>query len=272
LDYSYIECKHAISLTKLPGLRYSINPYIGCEHGCTYCYSPSIFRSRDVSINWGRFVKAKINISDILLHQINKVQPGTIGIGTVTDPYQPLERNLELTRKCIEVISSKSFPASIQTKSSLILRDKDLINPDNFDIGVTITTLNKDLARLIQPNAPKPDTLIEVLDEFFTKKVYTWIFLGPIIPEINDDYENLYGIIKLAKKTKSTLYYDKLNLRLWVKERIEDSFIKHKINPKIQLSQVLNRKSGYWLKIKEKIEKICKNLNVDCRPAFPHEK
>lgn len=226
IDYSYITCKNAISCTKLPDLDYSLNPYFGCEHGCIYCYSPSVFRDEKIAKNWGKFVKAKMNIVEALSDQLKNLKKGKVGISTVTDPYQPLEAKLKLTRKCIELLSTHGFPISIQTKSPLVLRDRDLIKSKGFDVGFTITTLDEDLARKLQPRAPPPSSLIHVMEEFCDRGINTWIFLGPIIHEINDDDDSILQIIDLAKKTKSEIIYDKLNLRPWVLDSMASFFRK----------------------------------------------
>lgn len=266
--YSYITCKQAISKTKLPGLTYCLNPYFGCEHGCLYCYAPSVFRDEKIAMNWGGFVKARINIVEILQSQVGSISKGKVGISTVTDPYQPLEAKLQLTRRCIEVLSSKGFPVSIQTKSALVLRDKDIIKPDRFDIGVTITTLNEEIAKKIQKKSSPPGALVQVIEEFSSKGIETWIFLGPIIPEINDYRDGILEIIKLAKRTKSTLLYDKLNLKPWVVDSMRSILQKEVPQFEERFPYLLCRKSEYWLTLRNSIENLCSKEGVNCKPAF----
>ncbi|MGQ9469331.1 MAG: radical SAM protein [Nitrososphaerales archaeon] len=268
VDYSYINCKNAISRTSLPGLNYSLNPYFGCEHGCIYCYSPSVFRDDKVVKSWGRFVKAKINIVEALSDQLKRLQKGVVGISTVTDPYQPLEAKLNLTRRCIEVLSTHKFPISIQTKSPLILRDKDLIKSEGFDVGVTITTIDDDLSRKLEPRAPSSSSRIQIIEEFFDRGIKTWIFLGPIIPEINDD-DSILQIIDLAKKTKSEIIYDKLNLKPWILDSMASFLEKERLGLKDRLPSLVARNSEYWRVLRAKIEDICSRRGVHCKPAFP---
>ncbi|MEM3451027.1 MAG: radical SAM protein [Nitrososphaerales archaeon] len=269
ISYSYIICKNAISHSNLPYLDYSLNPYFGCEHGCIYCYSPSVFHNDKVAKNWGKFVKAKINIVEILSNQLKKLPKGIVGISTVTDPYQPLEEKLQLTRKCIELLSIHKFPVSIQTKSTLILRDKDLIKSEGFDVGFTITTLDDDLARKLQPRASSPSSLSQVIEEFSNEGINTWIFLGPIIPEINDDYESLLKIIDLAKKTRSEIIYDKLNLRPWVLDSMASFLDKEKPGLKERLPFLITNNSDYWYRLKVKLKDACLKKGVLCKAAFP---
>ncbi|MCP8311552.1 MAG: radical SAM protein [Candidatus Methylarchaceae archaeon HK02M1] len=269
IKYSYITCKEALSHSRLLGLDYSLNPYFGCEHGCIYCYSPSVFRNEKIARNWGNFVKAKINIVDVLSKQLKKIPKGVVGISTVTDPYQPLEAKLQLTRKCIEVLSANNFPISIQTKSDLVLRDKDLIKPERFDIGVTIITLDNDLSKKLGSKTYSPESLIQVLEEFSDKGVDTWIFLGPIIPEINDDEENISQLVDIAKRTKSEIIYDKLNLKPWILDSMEKFLENERFGLKDRLPFLITKNSEYWRTFRARIEALCLREGVQCKPAFP---
>lgn len=268
VEYSYVVCKTALSPSRLPGLTYSLNPYVGCEHGCIYCYSPSVLKNKQLADNWGRVVRAKRNIVEVLGREVKHTTKGVVGVSTVTDPYQPLESSLELTRKCIEMLSRHDFPISIQTKSSLILRDADLIVPRKFEVGVTITTMNRELARLIEPKASSPDARAQVLEEFAKREVQTWIFLGPIIPEINDSEESLRNVIRVAAKTKSRILYDKLNLKQWVMERLGPVLEKEKLGLAERLPSIIQERES-WRHTCSKIRSICGDLDVKCETAFP---
>lgn len=213
-------------------------------------------------------MKAKINIAEILSNQLEKLPKGVVGLSTVTDPYQPLETKLQLTRKCIELLLNHKFPVSIQTKSTLVLRDKDLIKLGRTDVGFTITTLKDDLARKLQPRAPLPSSLAQVIEEFSNEGINTWIFLGPIIPGINDDDESLLQIIDLAKKTKSEIVYDKLNLRTWVLDSMISFLKKERPELKDRLSSLVGSYSDYWYKLKVRLEDACLKRDVICRAAF----
>ena len=267
--YSSMNCKTALSLSKLPGLKYSLNPYMGCEHGCIYCYSRAIFRNREIAMNWGKFVNAKQNIVEILAHEIKSKPRGVVGVSTVTDPYQPMESKMQLTRKCLEILANNNFTTSIQTKSILVLRDIDIMKPKKFDIGVTITTMDRDLARKLEPISSPPDARAHVLEELAPRGFETWIFLGPIIPEINDSKESITQIIEVAKKTKSKLIYDRLNLKQWVLESMKPFLEEEKLGLAQRLPVVLGAKSDYWHKISSMVEALCKERSVLCEPAFP---
>ena len=214
-------------------------------------------------------MKAKQNVVEALARQIPSLPVGTVGVSTVTDPYQPLEAKLCLTRRCIAMLKSKGFPVSLQTKSDLILRDMDIITAEEFDLGITLTTLNSSLASRLQPRASTPDALINVVGEFADKGVPTWIFLGPIIPEINDDLENIRGIIKVAKKSNSRILYDRLNIKPWVMESLRSFLESQRAELPERIQLLLKRGSTYWLRLAVEIERLCRDGGVKCEPAFP---
>ncbi len=267
VEYSNMNCKTALSPSKLPGLRYSLNPYLGCEHGCVYCYSPSTLRDEWMGSNWGKFVRAKENIVEVLAREVKRKPKGTVGVSTICDPYQSLEAKLELTRKCIELLSRHGFPVSIQTKSSLVLRDVDLIVPKKFDVGVTITTMDRELAGKIEPRASPPETRAQALEEFSSRGVETWLFLGPIIPQLNNGEDSLKHVIEVAHRTRSKLIYDKLNLKRWVLDRLAPVFEER---PELarRLPDLIREQSESWRKVCSRVESICRELGVGCEPAF----
>ena len=268
-EYSLITCKTALSPSRLPGLDYSLNPYVGCEHGCAYCYSPSVLRDPGLAANWGKVVRAKQNIVEVLTREVKRKPRGVVGVSTVTDPYQPIEAKLELTRKCIEVLSKHDFPISIQTKSALVLRDIDLMVPGKTEVGVTITTMDRRLANLLESGASLPDARAKILEKFSSRGVVTWLFLGPIIPELNDSEESLRQVIEVAARTKSKVIYDKLNLKWLVMERLGPVLEKEKPGLAGRLPELTNDRSRWAYQLRSEIEKICSRLGVKCEAAFP---
>lgn len=222
-----------------------------------------------MGLNWGKFVMAKENIAEVLAREVRRKPKGTVGVSTVCDPYQPLEAKLELTRKCIEVLAKHNFPVSIQTKSNLVLRDTDLIVPKKFDVGVTITTMDRELAGKIEPRASPPDARANVLDEFSSRGVETWVFLGPIIPSLNDSEDSIRLVVEVARRTRSRLLYDKLNLRRWVLERLAPLLEREMPGLTDRLSSLVKMDSEWWRKTCLTVESIAKELRVRYEPAFP---
>lgn len=268
VEYSSITCKTALSPSKLPGLKYSLNPYLGCAHGCLYCYVPGLLKNEQLALNWGKIVKAKQSIVEVLKREVKHKLKGVVGVSTVCDPYQPLEEKLELTRRCIEVLAQHDFAVSIQTKSKLVLRDVNLIVPEKFDVGVTITTMDRELASRLEPAASSPDERAQVLGEFSSRGVETWLFLGPIIPELNDSEESLRQVIEVAARTRSKVIYDRLNLKRWVMERLAPVLAQERPGLAERLPSFM-REGSVWHQICSRVESICRELGVKCEAAFP---
>jgi DNA repair photolyase len=264
---TWVKCRRALTRSGLPGLDYALNPYIGCQHGCRYCYAPSTLRIW--SRNWGSFVDVKENLLEALEADLEKLQPGVIGLATVTDPYQPVERRLLLTRSCLERISETRFHVSIQTKSDLVVRDLPLMDPESVDIGFTITTMNDQLAGLLEPNAPRPGARAEGLMKAFEKGFKTWVFYGPIIPMVNDDRETMLEIINLAEKAGGEVLYDRLNVKRGVLDRMRRPLLKLGLNSTKVLIKLNDE--AYWRNVKASLEELAGEREVALKPAFKLE-
>ena len=151
-----IYCKTALTNSKVPGIDYSLNPYIGCQHACIY------YDSRSTCYQLGEFshIRYKENAIELLAKELyRKKLKGTIGFGSMNDPYMPVEKKLQLTRKALETVAQYRFPVHIITKSNLITRDIDLLKKISkiyAAISFTITTADDKLAKIIEPNAPLP--------------------------------------------------------------------------------------------------------------------
>lgn len=213
-------CKVALSKSSLPGLDYTFNPYVGCSHGCIYCYVPDILRNRIGSCQWGSRVGIKENVLQKLKSDLKKAEPGVVGISTATDPYQSIERNLLITRTAISMVNDAGFPISIQTKSDLVLRDQDLLGKGKVEVGFTMTSPNEAFIKLFEPNAPPFSNRARALKGISESGIRTWIFLGPLIKGFNDNEKDIEKIVELAAETKSQIIYDKINLKPLVSQRL----------------------------------------------------
>jgi len=178
-----IEAKSILNASKI--YDYCLNPYTGCGVGCLYCYAALFMRRYSGhSEPWGQFVDVKINAPDLLARQIIKTRKkGTIWIASVCDPYQPLEKKYELTRRLVEILIGKDFPVVIQSKSALLRRDLDIIRRlSDVEAGFSIATEDEASARLFEPHAAPIRERIEVLKEFKAAGVRTFAFVGPLLP------------------------------------------------------------------------------------------
>ena len=179
-----VECKHALSRSRLPGLDFALNPYVGCGHDCVYCYAPFLLnKPREL---WSRPIGARINMPRLLDRDLRGVS-GVIGIGTVTDPYQPIEAPLRLTRRCLEAIHRRGARVSIHTKSDLVLRDMGILKRiPEAEVGITLTTIDADLAKAFEPFAPAPAVRLEAIRLLVKAGIRTYVLIGPIIPTVTD--------------------------------------------------------------------------------------
>ena len=181
------------------GLRYNLNIYRGCQHHCIYCD----LRSNCYQIEaFDRDVLVKTNAIQLLEQELShKRKQGVIGFGSMSDCYMPLEKELELTRRALEVISRVPFGVHIITKSTLIRRDIDLlqqISKTYATVSITITTADDDLARKIEPGAPPSSERFRVIEELSRAGIQTGITLMPVLPYLTDNEENIQQILQKA--------------------------------------------------------------------------
>ncbi|WP_330999861.1 SPL family radical SAM protein [Archaeoglobus neptunius] len=227
----------AMGKSRLPGVDYTINPYTGCSHGCIYCYSRQ-YCPRDVGERWGKVVVVKSNIVEVLAGEIRKKPRGRVVLSTLTDPYQPVEREERLTRKLLEVLLNSKFKVGIQTKSDLVLRDLDLLLSHPVDVGFTITTLDESLAMTVEPGAPAPLRRVKALEKLHYEGVKTWIFLGPILPD-----SGFEDVVEVAKSLSIPLIYDRFRIKPFMNSADLTEIVKKSMRTD-------------WRKVSEKIEKM----------------
>ena len=189
--------KAIIARNKSPDIPFdrSINPYRGCEHGCFYCYArpTHAYLGLSAGLDFETRLFAKQGAAELLERELAspKYRPAPIAFGANTDPYQPIERQYRITRSLIEVLSHVRHPLTIVTKSNLILRDLDLLAPMARDglvkVYVSVTTLDRALARKMEPRAPTPQKRLEAIEALNDAGVPAGVMAAPIIPAINDE-------------------------------------------------------------------------------------
>lgn len=187
---------------------YTINPYIGCEHGCTYCYARFMKRFTGHKEEWGRFVDVKINAARLLQPEIRKKKIGRVWISGVCDPYQSIERKYELTRRCLEILSKHGWPIAIQTKSPLVTRDLELLRKfRDVEVGVTITTADEGIRRVFEPNCPTTKDRIETLEKLHSAGLKTFAMIAPLLPGAEGLVTQLIGKIDYVLIDKMNYHY-----------------------------------------------------------------
>jgi DNA repair photolyase len=178
-----IFAKTVLTRTGIPGYDYCINPYVGCAHGCTYCYASFMKRFTGHQEPWGDFVDVKVNAPQVLKRQLKKAARGSVLLGTVTDPYQPAEKAYAVTRGCLEALLERQFPVHLLTRSPLCLRDMDLFKQfEQIDVGLSITTDNEETKRLFEARSPSIRSRIDALAALHRAGISTYAFIGPLLP------------------------------------------------------------------------------------------
>lgn len=217
-----ISCTSALSKSGLYDIDYALNPYRGCAHGCLYCYAPDVIQCKNGE-SWGKWIEARTNISRALKKEIQGIGKSVIGLATVTDPYQPAEERLGLTRACLEVIANSHASLMLMTKSPLAIRDIDLLKRiKDLEFCVTITTLDGGIASTFEPGAPSPQSRLELLRQAAGAGLRTSIMISPWLVSTNDQEAELLELIRLASESGcKTVTLDQLRLRPTAVRRID---------------------------------------------------
>jgi DNA repair photolyase len=260
-----VSCKTALSPSKLPGLEYSLNPYRGCQHNCAYCYVPNVLKiNRD---RWGSFVDVKTNIPLVLSKEIRNKKPGVVGISTITDPYQPIEKKYKLTQYCLQELLKHDFPICIQSKSALVLRDADLLSRfSNAEVMMSISTLNENERKLLEPHSSSIKERLNVLKQYSEIGVETSVFFGPILPTVT--VENIPEVINTFIEHGATrIWIDSLNIKPGVLENIKKN-VSHNKNMCNLFSKNIFKNKEYYAPLREEIFRIARRKNLEIIDAF----
>jgi DNA repair photolyase len=178
-----IFAKTILTKTAISGFDYCINPYVGCGHGCRYCYASFMKRFTGHLEPWGEFIDAKVNAPYLLRKQLKRAKQGVVALSTVTDPYQPIEKKYQLTRKCLEVLLEAQFSVNLLTRSSLCLRDIDLFKQfKKIEVGFSITTHDEGIKKIFEPYSSPIQARVNTLRALRQEKIQTFAFIGPMLP------------------------------------------------------------------------------------------
>jgi DNA repair photolyase len=227
------------------GFEYSINPYRGCEHGCIYCYARPTheYLSLSSGIDFESKIFVKLDAAELLRKELSsrKWTPHTISISGVTDCYQPAEKKFRITRQCMEVLYEFKNPAGVVTKSHLITRDLDLLaqmaKENLFMAILSITTLDPDVSRKMEPRAPAPERRLDALRQLTAAGVPCGVMVAPIIPGLTD-HEIPQILDAAAKAGARTCAYVPVRLPFAIKDMFDAWLGQHFPDRK---NKILNR-------------------------------
>lgn len=263
-----VECRSLLNKSGLAD--YAVNCYAGCGHGCRYCYARFATRFSHPGEDWGGFVDVKMNARVVLEREVKRRRTGRVFMSSVCDGWQPAESKYGLTGQCLDLLLSHGFQVTILTKNTLVLRDLNLLEgKPGVELGVTVTTLNEGLRKLIEPGASPAKDRLHVLDEARRKGIETYAFVGPLLPGLTDTEENLSDLLKGMKETDvSHFYIDRLNLRFGVWPAVRTLFEKHHPQLLDGCRRVLfnaPEREAYTLRLASMARRIARKRGIDDR-------
>jgi len=264
-----IRAKTIIVKTNLPEGDFVINPYIGCMHGCKYCYARFMKRFTGHAEPWGSFVDIKNNAPDLIPKGTNKYREKSIIISSVTDPYQPIERKYKITRKILERLITLQPNLDLITKSDLVVRDIDLFKQfKNCMVTLSFSITNEKLRKQVELLSSPAKQKINALKELHKAKIPTALFISPIFPQITD-------WIKIINETQSFVdeyWFENLNLYPSIKGEIY-SFLKKNRPELIEIyKKIYSKNNNYWNIEENKIKIFCKKNKISCKVYFHHKR
>ncbi|MCD1257596.1 radical SAM protein [Paenibacillus athensensis] len=211
IRYEPLSCKTILNEVKAPSMPFSrsLNPYRGCQHGCSFCYARSThsFLGMETDDTFQNHIMIKENAAAALELQLQTLSRsrrglaalGTIAIGTATDPYQPIEGTWKLTRQCLEVLQAYGVPYSITTRSPLILRDLDILRRSpGCSVNISVNTLQAGLWSRLEPSTPPPGKRLETVRELADNGIRVGVFMAPLLPYLSDGDDDIRNVIEQA--------------------------------------------------------------------------
>lgn len=260
-----IKVNDYLTNSNLPASDYVINPYVGCSHGCKYCYASFMKRFTGHTENWGTFIDIKRCDKKI---NLNKISKKSVFLSSVTDCYNQFEEKYKLTRDILEQLINSDCYLSISTKSNLILRDIDLLKQiQNLSVSISINTLDENF-RNDMDNASTIEERLNTLKELHNNGIHTVLFMSPIFPYITEWKE----ILEKSKNYVDEYWFENLNLRGQYKTYIMN-YIKNKY-PKYYNSYVdiyIKNNKEYWISLANEINDYCQKNNINYINYFYHE-
>lgn len=261
-----IKVNDYLTKSKLPASDYVINPYVGCPHGCKYCYASFMKRFTGHNEEWGDFLDIKICDKKI---NLEKIKNKDVFLSSVTDCYNPFEEKYKVTRKILEQLVDADCFLGIATKSNLILRDVDLLKKmKHVRVSMSINTLNENF-RADMDNASSIKERLATLEKLHKQGIYTILFMSPIFPYITEWQE----IIEKSKNFVDEYWFENLNLRgaykFYIMNYIKNKYAKYY---KYYCDIYLNGNNSYWESLSKEIDNYCQRNNIKYVNYFYHSK
>jgi len=277
--FQYIETKSILSKLRNEdswfGITYNMNLYRGCQHGCIYCDT----RSECYGINDISKISVKKNALELLVKELRakRKNRATIGTGSMNDPYMPIEKDLQQTRKALQIIANEKFPVHVITKSNVVERDADVlqvISKIYAAVSFTITTTDDSLSLKIEPHAPPSSERFKAMKLLAEKGIYTGVTLMPVLPFINDTKENITAIVQKAKESGALYILPAFGLTLRKGSReyfyriLDDGFPGIREKYQTRFGERYECFSLNYKELNETFSELCAKLGIETRMQF----
>src|SRR6266545_2031864 len=232
VDYREEPCRSALNRVKGMQFKWSLNPYMGCVHRCTFCYVRAFERRADRPSDdrYGTSIRVKVNVAEVLRRELARRswEHEWIAIGAATDPYQPAEGRYRLTRGCIEALAEARNPFSIITRGPMIIRDLDVLveaaRRASVSVTFSIPTLDEDVWRNTEPSTAHPRQRLKALAVLVEAGIKAGVGMAPILPGISDGAEQLAEVVRAAREAGATGVWANL---LFLRQGTREHFLEH---------------------------------------------
>ena len=230
-EYREEPCKSALNRVKGMGFRWSLNPYMGCAHQCTFCYVRAFERraERPSDDRYGSSIRVKVNVADVLRRELGRRswKGELVAVGAATDPYQPAEGRYRLTRACLQVMAQAANPFSIITRGPMIVRDIDVLTEAaaraDVSVNFSVPTLDERIWRYTEPNTAPPIQRLRALRRLVDAGIRAGVGVAPILPGLSDEPRLLDDVVRAARDHGAThVWANVLYLRPGTREHFLD--------------------------------------------------
>jgi DNA repair photolyase len=232
VEYREEPCKAALNRVRGMPFDWSLNPYMGCAHRCTFCYVRAfeLRADRPFDDRYGRSIRVKVNVVDVLRRELARAswRREGVAIGAATDPYQPAEGRYRLTRGCLEAFAERSNPFSLITRNPMVVRDLDVLQEAarraDVSINFSVPTLDEEVWRTTEPGTPHPRRRLDALSRLVDAGIKAGVGMAPILPGISDRPEQLEEVVKAAREAGATHVWTNL---LFLRPGTREHFLEH---------------------------------------------
>jgi DNA repair photolyase len=236
VEYRLEPCRSALNRVKGMDFRWSLNPYMGCVHQCTFCYVRTFeaIADRQSGDGYGRSIRVKTNVAEVLERELGRRtwRHELVAIGSATDPYQPAEGRFRLTRSCLEVLASARNPFSLLTRGPLIVRDRDVLatasTVTDVSISFSLPTIDREVVRRTEPGTAPPAQRLRALACLAAAGIRVGVGMAPLLPGLSDAPHQVEAVIRAAREHgASFVWANVLFLRPGTREHFLDGLARH---------------------------------------------